>query len=272
MTTVFLPHRGVVKIIGEGARDFLQGVITADMRKVAPDHPVHAALLSAQGKVLVDFLLIEAPASYGGGFLADVPLNKADELVTILNRYKLRAKAIVENISAVLAVSAIWDDSPVEGGLALFRDPREPNLGWRFFGAKPPMAQAPEDLAAYEAHRIACGVPEAGQDFTYGDIYAHEMNMDAEGSLSFDKGCYVGQEIVARMQMRKLTRSRLVKVRLEGAEAAPGTDVTFGGKMAGRMGSALDGAGLALLRLDMVDEARAKGGTLSAEGARLIPV
>ncbi len=267
MPAVMLPNRGLVKIVGEGARDFLQGVLTADMRKVTPEQPVYAALLSPQGKVLFDMLLIEAPPAMGGGFLADVPLERADALVTALNRYKLRAKALVENISAVLAVTAIWDEPSPPAGPVVFADPRSPALGWRVIGAKPLVSPAVEGLEAYEAHRIACGVAEGGADFVYGDIYAHEINMDRMGQLAFDKGCYVGQEIVARMEMRKLTRSRLMPVRIEGAAPPMGEAVLSGEKVVGAMGSAAGSAGLALLKLEAVSD---EGAPLMSGAARLV--
>jgi hypothetical protein len=125
------------------------------------------------------------------------------------------------------------------------------------------------DAADYEANRIALGVPQGGLDFAYGDAFPHEADMDQLNGVDFQKGCFIGQEVVSRMEHRGLTRTRVVPVALDSIAPAPGTAVTAGGKPVGAMGSAARGRGLAALRLDRVEEALAQGTPLVAEGATL---
>jgi folate-binding protein YgfZ len=124
-------------------------------------------------------------------------------------------------------------------------------------------------LAEYHARRIELGVPEGGLDFAYGDTFPHEALMDLLGGVDFRKGCYVGQEVVSRMEHRGTARTRIVPVVLEGPAPALGTEVAAGGKTLGRMGSSAGRHGLALLRLDRVDDALATGAPLAAGGATL---
>src|SRR5450755_4177704 len=131
MKAALLPDRGVVKVAGIDARSFLNGLFTADIGKMTPETPRFAALLSPQGKIIVDCIVAEAVAADGGGFLLDCPRALAQDLVAKLNFYKLRAKVIVEDLSVGLGVLAIWDgDGTTEYGLC-YRDPRLPALGVR---------------------------------------------------------------------------------------------------------------------------------------------
>ena len=129
--TALLPDRGVVKVAGEDARPFLNGLLTADISKVTPDVPRFAALLTPQGKIILDAIVAEAPAADGGSFFLDLPKALAGPCVERLNFYKLRAKVIVENLSETLAVMAVWaGDAMTDYGLC-YRDPRLPTLGFR---------------------------------------------------------------------------------------------------------------------------------------------
>jgi hypothetical protein len=276
MPRVFLPHRGVVKVVGDDARGFLQGLVTADMKAVAPDHPAYGALLTPQGKIIVDFLLAEAPAADGGGFFLDCPRALAPDLMQRLNRYRLRARVIIEDISEVAGIVAAFagDRFDPDDGL-VFADPRAAALGERAFVARSRAAAlAPDPLAAYERHRIGLGVPEGGADFVYGDTFPHEANMDRLGGVSFTKGCYVGQEVVSRMQHRGSGgRTRILRVRLADRLAVePGTEIMAGDRPLGFIGSQAGGEGLAKLRLDRLADARAAGQALTAGGVGLEPV
>jgi len=273
MKAAFLPDRGVVKVSGEDARNFLHGLITTDLARLEPGAGRFGALLTPQGKIIADFLIAEAPAGQGGGVLIDCPRALAGELAKKLGFYKLRAKVTVENLSDSLGVIAAWDgDLATKPGLA-FPDPREPRLGWRIFAAETE-AQAIAgrigadlvDSVEYEAHRIACGVPRGGLDFMYGDAFPHETNMDRLHGVDFDKGCYVGQEVVSRMQHRGTARTRTVRVTLEGARPEAGTTVLAGDKSVGTMGSSSGQNGLALIRTDRVADALQAGVTLTAGG------
>jgi folate-binding Fe-S cluster repair protein YgfZ len=139
MKAAFLPDRGVVKVHGEDARNFLNGLVTTDATKLAPGLGRFGALLTPQGKIIVDFLITEAPAGDGGGFLIDCPRALAQTLADKLGFYKLRAKVTVENLSERLGVMAAWDGEPAKRPDLAFADPRDAALGWRIL--------APEALA-----------------------------------------------------------------------------------------------------------------------------
>ncbi len=274
MKTAPLSDRGVVKVAGEEARKFLNGLVTADMSKVTSASPRFAALLTPQGKIIVDFIVVEAVPPDGGGFFLDCPRALAPTLVERLVFYRLRANISIEDLSAIHDVVAIWDGalasaSPATGGGMCYPDPRLPELGLRCIG--PPVRAAIES-ADYEAHRIALGVPRGGIDFHYGDAFPHEAEMDQLQGVDFHKGCFVGQEVVSRMEHRGTARTRVVPVALDGAAPAPGVAVTAAGKPVGVMGSAAGRHGLAALRLDRVDEALASGVPLFADGIALRPV
>jgi folate-binding protein YgfZ len=276
MKAAFLPDRGVVKVSGEDARDFLNGLVTTDITLLKPGLGRFGALLTPQGKITADFLITEAPAGHGGGFLIDAPGPLAQGLADKLGFYKLRAKVAVENISGSMGVLAVWDgEPPVKPDLA-FADPRHEALGWRIL--------VPEDLKqkvadligadlvdseAYEAHRIATGVPRGGLDFMYSNAFPHESNMDRLHGIDFDKGCYVGQEVVSRMQHRGTARTRIVRVTLEDVSPEAGLPVLAGDKPVGTMGSTADGKGLALLRTDRVADALDAGLALTAGGVAI---
>jgi folate-binding protein YgfZ len=271
MKAVLLADRGVVKVAGEGARNFLHGLVTADILELKPGTARFCALLTPQGKIIADFLAVEAPAADGGGFFLDVSRDLAGPLVNKLNLYKLRAKLVAEDLSATLGVLAAW---PGEGttryGLS-YADPRLPALGLRIMLPPHLAAAAAAELGAavaepdeYEAHRIALGVPRGGADFAYGDAFPHEADMDQLGGVDFTKGCYVGQEVVSRIEHRGIARTRAVPVGYAGNAPESGVAVTAGSHTIGTMGSAAAGHGIALLRLDRVAEAFARGETLLA--------
>src|SRR5580700_3830444 len=266
MKAAFLPDRGVVKITGETARDFLNGLVTTDLTLLRPGLGRFGALLTPQGKITVDFLITEAPAGHGGGFLIDCPKVLAQGLANKLGFYRLRAKVGIENLSDSLGVLAAWNGEVALKPDLTFTDPRNAALGLRIL-VPAELAQKAADLigaqmveaSAYEAHRIALGVPRGGLDFIYGDAFPHETNMDRLHGVDFDKGCYVGQEVVSRMQHRGTARTRTVRVIVDGAAPEPGAAILAGDKTVGTMGSTADRNGLALIRIDRVAEAFSRG-------------
>ena len=233
MKAALLPDRGVVKVAGDDARKFLNGLVTVDTSTVTPGRARFAALLTPQGKIIADFIVAEAAPPDGGGFFLDVPRALAPTLVQRLNFYKLRAKVMVEDLSEALGVLAIWDGAAeTEFGLC-YADPRLPDLGTRCMLPPHLAAKAAADLGAelveaadYEAHRIALGVPHGGLDFIYGDAFPHEADMDQLAGVDFDKGCFVGQEVVSRMEHRGIARTRVVPVAYDGFAPDAGTPVT----------------------------------------------
>jgi folate-binding protein YgfZ len=273
MKAAFLPDRGVVKISGEDARNFLNGLVTTDVTQLSPGLGRFGALLTPQGKITIDFLITEAPSGHGGGLLIDCPRPLAQSLADKLGFYKLRAKVTVENLSDSLGVIAAWDGEPAMKPDLAFADPRDTALGWRILA---PKDLAPKvagligadlaDSAAYEAHRIATGVPRGGLDFMYGDAFPHETNMDRLHGVDFDKGCYVGQEVVSRVEHRASARSRILPISYDEVSPLPGIAMMAGEKQVGTLGTTAKGRGLAMLRLDRVADALESGTPLSAGG------
>lgn len=276
MKSAFLPDRGVVKVAGEDARNFLNGLVTTDVDKLKPGLGRFGALLTPQGKIIVDFLITEAPAGHGGGFLIDCPKALAEGLATKLKFYKLRAKVTVENLSDDLGVLAAWDGELAAQPDLAFADPRSEALGYRILIPQDLKKKLSDligaelvDAAAYEAHRIALGVPRGGLDFMYSDAFPHETNMDRLAGVDFDKGCYVGQEVVSRMQHRGTARTRSVKVLFDGPSPEAGAAILAGDKPVGTIGSTAGGKGIALMRIDRVADALDAGQPLTAGGIAL---
>jgi folate-binding protein YgfZ len=273
MKAAFIPDRGVIKVSGADARGFLNNLVTSELDGVKPGVGKFAALLTPQGKIVADFLITEAPAEDGGGLLIDCAGALAQSLADKLRFYKLRAKILIENLSDRLGVLAVWDGEPATKPGPAFADPRDLRLGWRVLvpsdlAQKAVALSGAEmaDVVAYDAHRIACGVPRGGIDFRYGDAFPHETNMDRLHGVDFDKGCYVGQEVVSRMQHRGTARTRIVRLVLDGAWAEAGVEIRAGDKPVGTMGSSADGAGLALIRLDRAADAQDAAVPLTAGG------
>ncbi|MBN9604269.1 MAG: folate-binding protein YgfZ [Afipia felis] len=272
MKSAFLTDRGVVKVSGEDARHFLNGLVTTNVDLIQPGLGRFGALLTPQGKIIADFLVTEVPAGHGGGFLLDCPKSLAQPLAARLGIYKLRAKVAIENLSDAFGVLAVWDGQPQMTPDLAFPDPRNEVLGWRVLvpaelADKAATAIGAEmvDESEYEAHRIKCGAPRGGIDFAYSDAFPHDANMDRLHGVDFDKGCYIGQEVVSRMQHRGTARTRIVRVGLDGSVAA-GTPVTAGDKTLGTLGSSAGERGLALLRIDRVADAVETGTPVLADG------
>lgn len=271
MKAAFLSDRGVVKVEGAEARDFLGGLVTADMALARPGIGLFAALLTPQGKIVADMIVQEIPAGHGGGFVLDCPSALTADLVGKLKLYRLRAKIGIEDISENCGVLALWGGTAAPAFDLTCTDPRTDRLGWRMV-LPPDMAEKAAAVAGatlvavdeYEALRISLRVPRGGVDFPYGGAFPHEANMDLIGGVSFAKGCYVGQEVVSRMEHRGTARTRILRVIGEPVLPEPGTAIEAGGKQVGTMGSQVAGRGLAMLRVDRVADARDAGHELRA--------
>ncbi|KMO36142.1 folate-binding protein [Methylobacterium variabile] len=256
MPLALLPDRAVVAVTGADASSFLQGLLTCNVETLPEGEARLGALLSPQGKILFDFLVSRAP----DGFRLDVARDRVPDLVKRLTLYKLRAKVTIAALP--LAVAAGWGTDAPSSAL---RDGRLAALGWRLYAPEVPAADA--DAEAYAAHRIGLGVPEGGTDFALADAFPHEALMDQLGGVDFKKGCYVGQEVVSRMQHRSTARTRIVPVRYPDGRAVPaGTPVTAGERSLGQTGSAAGDRGLALLRLDRLADALSAGDVPVADG------
>ena len=232
-----------------------------------PSEARYAALLTPQGKILFDMIVVRAAGGEEPSYLIDCAAAQAADLAKRLGFYKLRAKVAVADVSADRAVVAFWGAEPATVEGLLYADPRDPRLGWRAVLPRPiAAAVGTEHVNEYEGLRIAVGAPKGGLDFAYADAFPHDANFDLLHGVDFDKGCYVGQEVVSRMKHRGTARKRVARVKLAGPAPAPGTPVMDRELAVGALGSSSGREALALLRLDRAEEAMAAGRTLSAGG------
>jgi folate-binding protein YgfZ len=239
-------QRQILRITGSDAQSLLQGLVTNDVDK-AKDGLGYAALLTPQGKYLADFFML----ADGADILLDVDQSLADPLKMRLTMYKLRADVSIE--SADLHVHQGTCPLPEDGHM----DPRDPSLGWRAYRATP----QPEDSTDWTALYVAAEVPQTGVELT-SDSYILEMGFERLNGVDFRKGCYVGQEVTARMKHKTELRKGLVKVQVSGV-ANPGDEIVSDGKTVGTLHSRAGDTALAYLRFD-----RAKG-TMTAGAAEV---
>ena len=261
----FLPERGVIKMTGEETQGFLHRLITNSVKDIAPGESRFSALLSPQGKLMFDFFVVPLPDGEPG-FLIDCVRDQSAALAQRLNFHKLRAKIAIEDLSETLGVAAILDDdAPVGIDGVIYSDARAPGLGRRIIAARTALAGADNaDAADYEARRVVAGVPKGGVDFVYGDAFVQDSNLDWLNGVDFKKGCYVGQEVVARVHHRKSAKKRILKFHFEGDPPAHGAEIAAGGPPLGQ-GSAISGSeGLAMLRIDRLEEAQTAGAAVKA--------
>lgn len=269
MSATRLIDRGVIRVSGNDARDFLQNLVTNEMDTVVPGRAGYGALLTPQGKIICDFFIVALPPEDGGGFLLDAPLLHTADLMKRLKLYKLRAKVALDDLTEASAVVASADGAPLPADAGIvYDDPRLPELGQRAIadaaGIDALVTAEPE---IYHARRVVLGIPAGGRDFAYGDTFPHEALLDQLGGVSFKKGCYIGQEVVSRMQHRGTARTRVVPVTFDGGIAAEtGTQAVAGGKPLGTIGTTADGKALAMLRLDRVADALAAGDATTGGG------
>jgi tRNA-modifying protein YgfZ len=251
-----LSVRGVIEVAGDDRIAFLQGLVSNDVAQAAPGRAVWAALLTPQGKWLADFFIL----SDGDRLLLDVERAQAPGLVQRLSRFRLRAKATVSDLSAALHVHVAWGEAPegLPDDAIIARDPRLPEAGWRVLA---PMAlPATDTAAAWDAHRLALGLPDGSADMEAEKSVLLEAGFDELHGVSWTKGCYLGQELTARTKYRGLVKRRLVPVAIDGPTPPPGTPVLRDGAEVGVMRSARDGMGLAQLRLEALGETELRCG------------
>lgn len=274
-----LPDRGVVEVAGPDATEFLQGLTTNDVDRDGDGEgeAIFAGLLTPQGKILFEFFIVHrGPESYW----LECPGSQAADVVRRLSMYKLRAKITVADRSAEFAVAAGWGEGAAPaapGMLATYADPRYAPLGARFIlpadGAAAWASASGAEVvgeAAYHAHRVALAVPQGGLDYAFGEAFPHEAGYDDLHGVDFEKGCYVGQEVVARMHHRGTAKTRIAGVELAhpldaSTDAGTGTlEIRAADLPVGVLGSVDGTHGLAMIRLDRAAEAMQQGLPLQA--------
>jgi folate-binding protein YgfZ len=248
-----LDDRAIIALSGPDARDFLQGLVTADMAACSNQCAVYAALLTPQGKILFDFFI--APETENR-FLIDCEAARAADLGKRLSLYRLRA----DGSTPLTPVGAI-----------IFADPRLPALGVRMIAVRDVLARATSTFARgdYPGHRLGLGVPDSA-DLPPDSVFALDAGLEELNGVSFKKGCYVGQEVTARMKHRATARRRFVVV--ESADGLPptGTPVLSEGREIGTLASGEANRALALVRLDRLAEAEAAQAPITAAGRTLV--
>lgn len=251
LSVALLPHRQVVCLRGEDKAAFLQGLVTNDVKKINSNVGLYTALLTPQGKFLNDLFIVETET--GDWFLdCEDPYN----LVKRLNFFKLRSSIELVNLEHQYEVYAIWgEDSSLfqkEGGDILIADPRLPELGYRLYRSKSSVFSPLDTLEAYDYHRISLGVADGSRDIPLQKGVVLEYNFNELGAINWEKGCYVGQELMARTHYRGTLHKRLLPVKIEGEAPPYGTPIFNTAKEeVGELKSTAKGVGLAMLRLSI---------------------
>lgn len=255
MPFALLKDRALISVSGPDAEHFLQNILTTDLDALSPGEAKPGALLSPQGKILFDFLISRAG---GDGFHLECRADIADDFVRRLMLYRLRAKAeIAKQDQAFITVA--WDDESTASHFdstgaqsTALADTRFRDVAVRRSYSD---AAQDGDTGAWQALRIANGIAESGSDYQLGDAFPHDVLLDETGGVGFKKGCYVGQEVVSRMQHRGTARRRVLIAVAAGSLPPTGTEVTVNGRPIGKLGSVSDGRGLAIARIDRVKAA-----------------
>jgi len=254
MPAAYLPTKSLIRLAGKDAQDFLQGLITTDIDSLPQNEARPGALLTPQGKILFDFLIWRD----GDGFLIETEAAQRDALVRRLTMYKLRA-AVDISAEAQDGVTVYWGEDAAKADV---KDAAFDKAGITLTRAPGKQADGTEE--AYHALRVEAGVSASGHDYALQDAFPHDVLLDKIGGLSFRKGCYVGQEVVSRMQHRGTARRRVALVSGAAALPASGTEIVAGGKPVGSLGSVAGNKGLAIVRTDRVGDALTRGLALTA--------
>ena len=280
---IVFEDRSFFEIKGEDKDTFLQGLITNDINKCTDKKSIYSAFLSPQGKFLADFFILK----YENSYLFETPKLFLEELLKKLNNYKLRSKIDIVEKQSLISLSILGSDEifgkldslgstiKIDDGYA-FIDPRNKELGIKviinkdtinFFAKKYDLIE--EDINKYEEIRINNAIPDSIFDLKYNNSLILENNFDKINAISWDKGCYVGQEITARIKYRSLLKKNLLKVKILNGFVSSGDDIYFEEKLIGTITSNNKNIALAMIRLSDFDNAIKKKAILESKNAKL---
>lgn len=245
MPAAFLQDRSLIRVSGAGAEHFLQNLITTDIEAMPVGEARPGALLTPQGKILFDFLIWRD----GQAFVLETASSHMEALIKRLSMYKLRAVVTIA-AEAQSGVTVSWGEDIASEGVTDFRFARA-DVALK----RQPGEHGAHNAAGYDALRVLSGVVESGRDYALQDAFPHDILLDLSGGVSFKKGCYVGQEVVSRMQHRGTARRRVVIVTAEESLPPTGTELTARGKPIGTLGTVTGNRGLAIVRIDRAGEA-----------------
>lgn len=265
MPSALLKDRALVSVSGAEAEHFLQNIVTTDLDQLGTGEAKPGALLTPQGKILFDFLVSRAGDN---AFLLECRADVADDFIRRLMLYRLRAKVDISKqeqslVSVEWQIDSIASDFDSGKAASAVSDRRfADGVVVRVYGPRSDEG----NLAAWHAFRIAHGVAESGVDYQLGDAFPHDVLLDQNGGVGFKKGCYVGQEVVSRMQHRGTARRRVLIASADALLPPPGTELTVDGRPVGTMGSTAGRTGLAVARIDRVKAAIDDGIAIMAGG------
>lgn len=265
MPSALLKDRALVSVSGAEAEHFLQNIVTTDLDQLGTGEAKPGALLTPQGKILFDFLVSRAGDN---AFLLECRADVADDFIRRLMLYRLRAKVDISKqeqslVSVEWQIDSIASDFDSGKAASAVSDRRfADGVVVRVYGPRSDEG----NLAAWHAFRIAHGAAESGVDYQLGDAFPHDVLLDQNGGVGFKKGCYVGQEVVSRMQHRGTARRRVLIASADALLPPPGTELTVDGRPVGTMGSTAGRTGLAVARIDRVKAAIDDGIAIMAGG------
>ena len=271
--TIHLAERAVIEVAGPQAREYLHALLTADIANLERGKCTWAGLLTPQGKILFDMFVWAARSDEGvEGFLLDVAAATAEALLARMKMYTLRRQV---ELQARPDMAVLADATEEEGPYFAFGpDPRYADMGTRAITLMEQAGQFRADSWLYHQRRIALGLPDSEKDIGSGKLFPHEANFDQLGAVSFTKGCYVGQEVVSRMQHRGTARNRLIPVATT-QPVQPEMPVMAGAKRIGGITGSVSDSGtraIALLRLDRLEQAAEAEEALTAGEAQVLPI
>lgn len=270
-----LPERSLLVVAGKDAAHFLHNLVTGNIATLAPGAMRSAALLTPQGKIIAEMLISNAGEAGDpeGLFLIDVSFGYADDLLSRLVAYKLRAEVTIGHAPEGTGVAVLLDAPDYASeDIYAFDDPRHAALGKRLVGPADILQSIGAGFgiaepASYHLRRVSLGVPEMGKDYPSIDAFPHEVLLDQLGGVDFKKGCYVGQEVVSRMEHRGSARTRALPVRfLNGFGVLGGATVRAGEVTLGSIGESYGDRAIARLRLDKLGDAIQSGTEIVAGG------